>query len=203
MAQTPIKDQEQIQKHMAGEDMPDGMRRRRVFATVLSILAALLIITSITLSSLSSETSPATASHPSSNPSFLPAPHLPSGPGVPTTVNMGMPGAPTSITTLQAPLTAPHMDRFTLTAENAIITLTPGVKIAAWTFNGASPASLRVHQGDLVVVNVVNHLSFGITLHWHGIDSFNSADGVAGVTQDAIKAGQTYTYRFIPPDAGN
>jgi FtsP/CotA-like multicopper oxidase with cupredoxin domain len=94
------------------------------------------------------------------------------------------------------------MDQFTLVAQNSIITLSSGVKIAAWTFNGASPANLRVHQGDLVVVGVVNHLSFGITIHWHGINSFNSTDGVAGVTQDAIKAGQTYIYRFIPHEAG-
>lgn len=136
-------------------------------------------------------------------PGILPAPQLPSGSGVPTAVNMGMPGAPTSITSLQAPLTAPHMKTFTLVAQNAMISLGSGIRIPAWTFNGQAPGPLlRTQQGDLVVVHVVNHLSFGITIHWHGIDSYNSADGVAGVTQNAIAPGQTYTYRFFTNDAG-
>ena len=134
--------------------------------------------------------------------SFLSAPHLPAGPGVPAAVNMGMSGG-TSITSLQAPLTAPQMKQFTLTAQNTIITMDSGEKVAAWAFNGTAPGPvLHVRQGDLVVVHVVNHLSFGISIHWHGINSFNSSDGVAGVTQDAIKPGQTYTYRFFVPDAG-
>jgi predicted ATPase len=37
-----------------------------------------------------------------------------------------------------------------------------------------------------VVVKVVNHLSFGITIHWHGIASFNAADGV-GKTRLALQ----------------
>ena len=200
MAQTPIKDRKQIETHELDEDAPEGIGQKgRVLVALLVILAILLVLGSV-LSLQAKGNAPTASSNP--NPSFLSAPQLPSGQGVPTSVNMGMPGALTSITTLQAPLTAPHMDQFTLVAENSIITLSPGVKIAAWTFNGESPASLLVHQGDLVIVKVVNHLSFGITIHWHGIDGFNAADGVAGVTQDAIKPGQTYIYRFVPPEAG-
>lgn len=198
MAQTPIKDREMVRKHGPDEQLPEeGIGRgRKIFVTTLIALAVLLVLASVI-----AMRPQATASNSSSTPGFLPAPQLPSGSGVPAAVNMGMSGIP--ITSLQAPLTAPHMDRFTLVAENAIVTLSPGVKIAAWTFNGTSPGpTLRVHQGDLVVVTVVNHLSFGITIHWHGINSFNSADGVAGVTQDAIQPGKTYTYRFIPPDSG-
>ncbi len=202
MAQTPIKVRKAALQHNLAEHAPERIGRgRKVFGTTMLVMAVLLVLVSV-VSMSSKNSSPTQASTSSANPSFLPAPQIPSGSGVPTAVNMGMPGSPTSITSLQAPLTAPHVDQFTLVAENSIITLSPNTKIAAWTFNGASPASLRVHQGDLVVVTVVNHLSFGITIHWHGINSFNSADGVAGVTQDAIKHGQTYIYRFIPPEAG-
>ena len=73
----------------------------------------------------------------------------------------------------------------------------------AWTYNGTSPGpTLRVRQGDLVVVHLVNHLSVGVTIHWHGVAVPNSADGVAGVTQDAVKPGQSYTYRFLAKDPG-
>ncbi len=135
----------------------------------------------------------------------LAAPQAPSGAGVPAAVNMGMPNTSgsTSITTLQAPLTAPHMKTFTLVAQNAILTLGNGLRVPAWTFNGVAPGpTLRVQQGDLVVVHVVNHLSFGITVHWHGIDVPNSQDGVAGLTQNAIQPNQTDTYRFFTNDPG-
>ncbi len=52
------------------------------------------------------------------------------------------------------------------------------------------------------MVTLVNHLSFGVTIHWHGIDVPNSADGVAGVTQDAVQPGQSYIYRFLAKDPG-
>lgn len=134
---------------------------------------------------------------------ILPTPQLPSGLGIPTAVNMGMPGAPLSILSLKAPLTAPHMKHFTLVAQNGVIALGSGIKLPVWTFNGQTPGPvLRVQQGDLVVVNVINHLSFGITVHWHGITVPNSADGVAGTTQDAIQPNQSYLYRFFANDPG-
>lgn len=133
----------------------------------------------------------------------LPAPVLPAGQGVPVALNMGMRGAPLSVTDLQAPLTAPEVRRFTLTAQTATVSLGSGVQLPAWTFNGIAPGpTLRVRQGDLVVVTLVNHLSFGVTIHWHGVSVSNAADGVAGVTQDAVKPGQSYVYRFIANDPG-
>jgi FtsP/CotA-like multicopper oxidase with cupredoxin domain len=197
MAQTPIKDRQTARMQGPEESAPQGIgRKRKIFATLLMVISVLLVLVSVVSLGSKSTTQAQTA------PTVLPSPQVPTGAGVPTAVNMGMQGGTKSITALQAPLTAPHMDQFTLVAQNSSVTLSPTVKIPAWTFNGQSPSSLRVHQGDLVVVTVVNHLSFGISIHWHGINSFNMADGVAGVTQDAIKPGQTYVYRFIPPDAG-
>jgi FtsP/CotA-like multicopper oxidase with cupredoxin domain len=133
----------------------------------------------------------------------LQAPQIPSGPGVPTSVNMGMANAPTSLSQLQDPKTATHIDHFTLTAQSAQIALDSNTKVSAWTFNGTAPGpTLHVQQGDEVVVTLVNHLSFGVTIHWHGVRVPNAADGVAGVTQDAVKPGQSYVYRFTALDAG-
>lgn len=177
------------------------MSRRKLFVTLLMIAGLFLISTGITWQSLMAKSAASIAT--SKDQLSLPAPQLPSGAGVPVADNMGMPGAPVSITSLQAPLTAPHMKQFTLVAQNAVISLGSGIQLPAWTFNGIAPGpTLHVQQGDLVIVNVVNHLSFGITIHWHGIDVPNSADGVAGVTQDAIKPGQTYVYRFLANEPG-
>jgi len=133
----------------------------------------------------------------------LQAPQISAGPGVPTSINMGMANAPISVSQLQTRTTAARVDHFTLTAQPAHLTLGSGIIVPAWTFNGTAPGpTLRVRQGDEVVVTLVNHLSFGVTIHWHGVRVANAADGVAGVTQDAVKPGQSYVYRFIPLDAG-
>jgi FtsP/CotA-like multicopper oxidase with cupredoxin domain len=42
----------------------------------------------------------------------------------------------------------------------------------------------------------------GVTLHWHGLGVPNGDDGVAGVTQDAVLPGTTFTYRFTATQAG-
>jgi FtsP/CotA-like multicopper oxidase with cupredoxin domain len=112
-------------------------------------------------------------------------------------------GTITPLASLAGPLTATHTRAFTLTAEPARLTLGPGTVVDAWTYNGTAPGpTLRVQQGDLVVVTLTNHLEVGVTIHWHGVAVPNPADGVAGLTQDAVKPGDSYTYRFIAKDAG-
>ena len=94
--------------------------------------------------------------------------------------------------------------RVTLTAERAKLSLASGAKIDAWTFDGRVPGpEIRVRQGDLVDVTLINKdIDDGVTIHWHGIDVPNAEDGVAGVTQDAVLPGHTYTYRFRPEQVG-
>lgn len=108
-----------------------------------------------------------------------------------------------SVADLTAPKTATHVDHFNLVASAQTVKLSSGTTVDAWTFGGTSPGpTLRVTQGDLVEVVVTNHLNVPTTIHWHGIDLDNADDGVAGVTQNAILPGKTYTYRFIAKDAG-
>jgi FtsP/CotA-like multicopper oxidase with cupredoxin domain len=94
--------------------------------------------------------------------------------------------------------------RFALTAKKATIRLASGRTIDALTFDGRSPGpELRVRQGDLVQVKLVNQdVSRGVTIHWHGVDVPNAEDGVAGVTEDAVLPGKHHVYRFRAKQVG-
>ena len=76
--------------------------------------------------------------------------------------------------------------------------------MSGYTVNGTSPGPmLEAPVGDLVEVTLVNdNVADGTTLHWHGVDVPNSADGVAGVTQDAVGPGEEFVYRFVADQAG-
>jgi FtsP/CotA-like multicopper oxidase with cupredoxin domain len=93
---------------------------------------------------------------------------------------------------------------FTLHAKHARVKLASGRELDALTFDGSVPGPvLRVHQGDLVQVTLVNDdIEDGVTIHWHGLDVPNAEDGVAGVTQDAVRPGARYVYRFRAEQAG-
>jgi FtsP/CotA-like multicopper oxidase with cupredoxin domain len=94
-----------------------------------------------------------------------------------------------------------HVD---LVARRQNFTLASGQPFYGYTLNGTSPGPvIRATQGELVEVRLSNeNIPAGITLHWHGVDVPNAEDGVAGVTQDAVAAGRSYTYRFIAKQAG-
>ena len=87
----------------------------------------------------------------------------------------------------------------TLVARQEHFRLASGEDVDGYTLNGETPGpTIRARAGDLVEVRVANdNVKGGITLHWHGVDVPNSMDGVAGVTQDAIRPGQHHVYRFI------
>jgi FtsP/CotA-like multicopper oxidase with cupredoxin domain len=95
--------------------------------------------------------------------------------------------------------------RFTLRASHAVVRLASGQKLDALAFNGGVPGpELRVRQGDLVEVTLVNEdIEDGVSLHWHGVDVPNASDGVAGVTQDAVRPGERFVYRFRVHQAGS
>ena len=91
-----------------------------------------------------------------------------------------------------------------LTARQETFTLASGRSVDGYTLNGQSPGPMiEAQQGDLVEVRLQNEsVADGITLHWHGIDVPNPMDGVAGVTQDAVAEGESFTYRFVADQAG-
>ncbi|KAG7964957.1 hypothetical protein I3843_09G199600 [Carya illinoinensis] len=65
--------------------------------------------------------------------------------------------------------------------------------------NGSLPGpTIRVREGDILVVHVFNKSPYNITIHWHGVFQLLSgwADGPEYVTQCPIRPGNSYTYKF-------
>ena len=93
---------------------------------------------------------------------------------------------------------------YDLVARQGKFTLASGRTVDGYTINGKSPGpTIHATLGDLVEVTVTNEsVADGITLHWHGIDVPNPMDGVAGVTQDAVMEGESFTYRFFANHIG-
>ena len=92
----------------------------------------------------------------------------------------------------------------TLTARKQRFQLASGGEVDGYTVNGTSPGpTIRAVEGQLVQVTLTNaNVPDGVTLHWHGVEVTNAEDGVAGVTQDAVAPGGSYTYRFVANHAG-
>ncbi|KAL3639456.1 Laccase-7 [Castilleja foliolosa] len=65
--------------------------------------------------------------------------------------------------------------------------------------NGSLPGpTIRVQEGDTLIVHVFNLSPYNLTIHWHGIFQLLSgwADGPDFATQCPIRPGQSYTYKF-------
>jgi FtsP/CotA-like multicopper oxidase with cupredoxin domain len=78
-----------------------------------------------------------------------------------------------------------------------------GRTASSWTYGAGVPGpELRVKQGERVRVRVENGLPEETTVHWHGIRIANDMDGVPGMPVPPIKPGESFTYDFVPPDAG-
>ncbi len=79
--------------------------------------------------------------------------------------------------------------------------ISPGNIVSAYTFNGMVPGpTIMVDPGDKVAVEVTNNLPESTAVHFHGVDTPVSMDGVPFVTQDPIKTGTKYTYSFTAAD---
>jgi len=85
---------------------------------------------------------------------------------------------------------------FELVAEDKEIEVAPGVKFAAWTYNGRVPGpTLRATEGDLVRIRFVNGSKHPHTIHFHGVHTAQH-DGVPGVGRGNIAPGGSFTYEF-------
>ncbi|MBL7253072.1 multicopper oxidase family protein [Paractinoplanes lichenicola] len=84
------------------------------------------------------------------------------------------------------------------------MTLVTRLDKGRYTVNGTTPGPpVLAAKGQLVEVRLVNeNVPGGVTLHWHGVDVPGAMDGVAGVTQDAVRPGQSFVYRFVADRAG-
>jgi FtsP/CotA-like multicopper oxidase with cupredoxin domain len=92
---------------------------------------------------------------------------------------------------------------FHLVAEPVQREIAPGMKAHLWGYNGQSPGpTIEVVEGDRVRMFVTNRLPEHTSIHWHGQRLPSGMDGVAGLSQPAIKPGETYVYEFMAQRAG-
>lgn len=92
---------------------------------------------------------------------------------------------------------------FEITAKEAEWALFPPYKTRVWSYEGSVPAPvMRIKLGETIQLKLNNQLPQDTSVHWHGIRVPNAMDGVPGVTQPAIKSGESFVYEFTPKDAG-
>ena len=91
---------------------------------------------------------------------------------------------------------------FELTIGETLMNFTGSPRFAV-TVNGAVPApTLRWREGDTVTLRVTNTLREDTSIHWHGILLPANMDGVAGLSFDGVRPGETHTYQFTVRQSG-
>lgn len=120
-------------------------------------------------------------------------------------IESGATAAPAiSVEDLREAGTGTGVRHYDLEARHDTIELPNGASFDAVDFGSVPGPQLIVTQGELVEVTLSNRdVEEGVTLHWHGFDVPNGDDGVAGVTQDVVAIGETFTYRFVAEDTGS
>ena len=113
-----------------------------------------------------------------------------------------VPAPPSEATAVEQPSNDPRTVRIALEARETNWEVAPGVTIAGFGYNGQVPGpTIELKQGVPVEIQFTNRLSEPTLIHWHGLRIPASMDGTQS-TQRPVEPGQTFTYRFTPPDAG-
>ncbi|HEY5864636.1 MAG TPA: multicopper oxidase domain-containing protein [Candidatus Tectomicrobia bacterium] len=72
-----------------------------------------------------------------------------------------------------------------------------GLRAHCWAYNGhVNSTVIEAVEGERVRIYVTNRLPFATSVHWHGFYLPNGMDGVGGLTQPYIKAGETAKYEW-------
>lgn len=64
------------------------------------------------------------------------------------------------------------------------------------------PDAIRVEKGTNLTVNVINNSDYETSLHFHGINGLSKMDGVGGLSQENIKSGASFVYKFVLDEPG-
>ena len=92
---------------------------------------------------------------------------------------------------------------FRLTAHVFKQQVAPQKTIDVWGFNGSAPGpTIQVTQGDKVRVIFKNELPESSSIHWHGFEDQIGYDGMPGISQAAVKPGESFTYNFVIKQEG-
>lgn len=90
-----------------------------------------------------------------------------------------------------------------VTATPTPLELGGGLTVKSWAYGARLPGQeVRVTAGDTLALTLANNLPHETSLHCHGISMRNDMDGVPGVTQQPIRPGAEFTYRFVVPHPG-
>jgi FtsP/CotA-like multicopper oxidase with cupredoxin domain len=71
-----------------------------------------------------------------------------------------------------------------------------------WLYNDTIAPVLRTRRNELFTAEFRNQLKEHSAIHWHGVRVPHDMDGVPYITQPPVKPGETFTYKFSPPDPG-
>jgi FtsP/CotA-like multicopper oxidase with cupredoxin domain len=86
---------------------------------------------------------------------------------------------------------------FHLIAEEVDHAFDSGLHAKCWGYNGrVNSTVIEAVEGERVRIYVTNRLAVSTSVHWHGFNLPNGMDGVGGLTQPHIKAGETVKYEF-------
>ncbi len=84
--------------------------------------------------------------------------------------------------------------RISLTAQEVISQIAPGIYFNYWTYNGQTPGPmLRVREGDTVEISLTNDPS---SLHHHNIDLHAVTGPGGGASVTDVNPGETKTFRW-------
>ena len=90
-----------------------------------------------------------------------------------------------------------------LEAAPALLDIVPNTTTEALAFNGTAPGPvIRLRKGQQTRIALRNAVAEPLSIHWHGLRIDNQADGVAGLTTQAVTGGGTGEILFTPPDYG-
>lgn len=96
----------------------------------------------------------------------------------------------------------PDIVEVELRADLSTHLLSDDFAVELMTYNGHFPGpTLQAKVGDEVIVHFTNRLDQPTTVHWHGLRIPDDMDGNPRI-QNPVQPGETFTYRFVVPEAG-
>lgn len=110
-----------------------------------------------------------------------------------------------ALTAMSASQALAALRKYDMNIEDTKITLVEKQQYHTFAFAGQVPGPLfYVDEGDEIEVNVNNLTALPHSIHWHGMLQKGTwkMDGIPGTTQDAIKPGDSFVYKFTAAPSG-
>jgi FtsP/CotA-like multicopper oxidase with cupredoxin domain len=106
------------------------------------------------------------------------------------------------LTVAGVPAEGERVIRYRLEATEVAWEIAPGQSVRGYGFNGQVPGPVLEAKQDVPLeIEFTNRLPEPTVIHWHGLRIPAAMDGTETV-QRPVQPGETFTYRFTPPDAG-